>query len=225
MRDAGCLEAYCPVDISEEITRETAARIAGEYEDITVAGHVCDFEADLERVPVEGPRLIALLGGTIGNFAPAQRAQFLRRIANLLDSEDRFLLGTDLVKARETLEAAYDDARGVTAEFNRNVLVRLNREFDADFSLDHFVHRATWNDAASRIEMHLVSLADQVVTVAGMAIAFEAGETIWTESSYKYDRQRLESLAASAGWHVTELWTDPAERFWVGYLETEVGGR
>ena len=111
MRSAGCLDTYCPVDISEEITRETAARIAAEY-GIKVRGLVCDFEFDLERVPVEGPRVIALLGGTIGNPAPHQRAGFLRRIANLLGEEDRFLLGTDLVKDRETLETAYNDPHG-----------------------------------------------------------------------------------------------------------------
>src|SRR5262249_3776965 len=115
MHSAGCLETYCPVDISKEITRETAEAIASEYEEITVHGLVCDFEFDLERVPVEGPRVIALLGGTIGNFAPHQRASFLRRISNLLGPDDRFLLGTDLVKDQATLEAAYNDSKGVTA--------------------------------------------------------------------------------------------------------------
>src|SRR6186997_1461091 len=131
MRDGGCLEAYAPVDISEEITRDTAERIAEEYEGVQVLGHVCDFELDLERVPVDGPRVLAFLGGTMGNFQPAQRASFLRRIANLLDPDDRFLLGTDLVKDRETLEAAYNDSAGVTAAFNKNVLAVLNRELQA----------------------------------------------------------------------------------------------
>jgi L-histidine N-alpha-methyltransferase len=131
MRTASCLEAYCPVDISEEITRDTAERIAGEYDGVEVHGLVCDFEFDLERVPVEGPRVIALLGGTIGNFAPHQRASFLRRISNLLGPDDRFLLGTDLVKDPAILEAAYNDSQGVTAEFNKNVLAVLNRELGA----------------------------------------------------------------------------------------------
>src|SRR2546421_698712 len=112
----------------EEITRSTAERIAAEYEDVAVHGLVCDFELDLERIPVAAPRVIALLGGTIGNFEPQQRASFLRRVANLLGPEDRFLLGTDLVKDRATLEAAYNDAEGVTAEFNKNVLSVLNNE-------------------------------------------------------------------------------------------------
>ena len=145
MAEAGCLETYCPVDISEEITRDTAARIAEEYDEVEVHGLVCDFELDLERMPVGGPRMIALLGGTIGNFAPQQRAGFLRRICNLLGPEDSFLLGTDLVKDRETLEAAYDDPQGVTAEFNKNVLEVINRELDADFDLDLFEHHAYWD--------------------------------------------------------------------------------
>src|SRR5689334_16366627 len=143
MRDAGCLDAYAPVDISEEITRETAAAVASEY-GITVHGLVCDFERDLERMPLGGPRVIALLGGTVGNFEPAQRASFLARVANLLGPEDRFLLGTDLVKDRATLEAAYNDGAGVTAAFNKNVLAVLNRELGANFDLDAFEHVAIW---------------------------------------------------------------------------------
>src|ERR671919_165464 len=138
MRSAGCLDTYCPVDISEEITRDTAERIAKEFDGINVRGLVCDFEFDLERVPVGGPRVIALLGGTIGNFAPHQRAGFLRRVSNLLGPEDRFLLGTDLVKDPAILEAAYNDSAGVTAQFNKNVLRVLNRELDADFDPDGF---------------------------------------------------------------------------------------
>ena len=111
MSEAGCLETYCPVDISEEITRDTAGAIAAEYDGVDVRGLVCDFELDLERLPIGGPRMIALLGGTIGNFAPQQRAGFLRRVCNLLGPEDYFLLGTDLVKDRETFEAAYEDSQ------------------------------------------------------------------------------------------------------------------
>ena len=165
MRDVGCLETYCPVDISEEITRDTAERIAGEYDGINVRGLVCDFEFDLERVPVGGPRVIALLGGTIGNFAPHQRAGFLRRIANLLDEEDRFLLGTDLVKDAATLEAAYNDSAGVTAEFNKNVLAVLNHELGADFDIDSFEHVARWDPENLWVDIRLRSQANQVVNV------------------------------------------------------------
>ena len=164
MSSAGCLENYCPVDISEEITRETADGIASEYEGINVRGLVCDFEFDLERVPVGGPRVIALLGGTIGNFAPHQRAGFLRRISNLLGPDDRFLLGTDLVKEPAILEAAYNDSKGVTAEFNKNVLAVLNRELGADFDLDAFEHVARWDPENLWIDIRLRSAANQSST-------------------------------------------------------------
>ena len=210
MRDAGCLQTYCPVDISEEITRETAAAISGEYKGITVVGHVCDFELDLERVPVEGPRMIALLGGTIGNFAPNQRAQFLRRIANLLDAEDRFLLGTDLVKDPATLEAAYDDSEGVTAEFNRNVLAVLNERLDADFDLDSFEHVARWDPENLWMDIRLRSLVQQVVNIRALdlQVAFDAGEEMRTEISTKFARPGLEGIYKEAGLDLTDWWTD-----------------
>jgi L-histidine N-alpha-methyltransferase len=207
---AECLETYCPVDISEEITRDTAQRIAEEYEDITVRGLVCDFELDLERIPVAGPRVIALLGGTIGNFEPQQRAGFLRRIRNLLGPEDRFLLGTDLVKDRATLEAAYNDERGVTAEFNKNVLAVLNRELRADFSVDAFEHVARWDAENLWIDIRLRSLADQVVNVPAleMQVPFTAGEEMRTEISTKFARPGLEGIYAEAGLELTDWWTD-----------------
>ena len=209
MRSVGCLDTYCPVDISEEITRETAARIAAEY-GIKVRGLVCDFEFDLERVPVEGPRVIALLGGTIGNFAPHQRAGFLRRIANLLGEEDRFLLGTDLVKDRETLETAYNDPHGVTAEFNKNVLSVLNRELGADFDINAFEHVARWDPENLWVDIRLRSLANQVVKVSAldMLVPFAAGEEMRTEISTKFLRPGLEGIYAEAGLELTNWWTD-----------------
>jgi len=168
MLEACCLETYCPVDISEEITRETAERIAEEYDGVDVHGLVCDFELDLERIPVAGPRVIALLGGTIGNFEPQQRAGFLRRISNLLGPEDRFLLGTDLVKDQCTLEAAYNDSRGVTADFNKNVLAVLNRELGANFDLESFEHVARWDSENLWVDIRLRSLANQVVDVESL---------------------------------------------------------
>jgi L-histidine N-alpha-methyltransferase len=210
MRSVGCLQTYCPVDISEEITRDTAERIAGEYEGINVRGLVCDFEFDLERVPVGGPRVIALLGGTIGNFAPHQRASFLRRIANLLDREDRFLLGTDLVKDPATLEAAYNDAKGVTADFNKNVLAVLNRELSADFDLDLFEHVARWDPENLWVDIRLRSVANQVVNVSAldMQAPFAAGEEMRTEISTKFLRPGLEGIYAEAGLELTDWWTD-----------------
>ena len=211
MADSGCLRTYAPVDISEEITRDTANRIAEEYEDVEVAGHVCDYELDLERVPVAGPRVLAFLGGTIGNFPPAQRAGFLRRIANLLDPEDRFLLGTDLVKDRATLEAAYDDAQGVTAAFNKNVLTVLNRELGADFDVDGFEHLARWDDDNLWVDIRLRSLRDQAVDISALdlIVSFEEGEEMRTEISTKFARPGLEGIYAEAGLELTDWWTDP----------------
>jgi L-histidine N-alpha-methyltransferase len=211
MSDAGCLETYCPVDISEEITRDTANRIAEEYEEVDVRGLVCDFELDLERMPIGGPRMIALLGGTIGNFAPQQRAGFLRRVCNLLGHEDSFLLGTDLVKDRATLEAAYDDSQGVTAEFNKNVLEVVNRELGADFDLDRYEHHAYWDAENLWVDIRLRSLARQVVEVAalGLTVTFDAGEEMRTEISTKFARQGLEGIYAEAGLEMAAWWTDP----------------
>jgi L-histidine Nalpha-methyltransferase len=210
MREAGCLQTFCPVDISEEITRETAERVAAEYDGISVRGQVCDFELDLERIPVGGPRVIALLGGTIGNFEPQQRAGFLRRVANLLDPDDRFLLGTDLVKDRETLELAYNDPAGVTAEFNRNVLRVLNRELGANFDLDAFEHVARWDPENLWVDIRLRSLRNQVVDVGalGMLVPFAAGEEMRTEISTKFAQPGLEAIYAEAGLELTDWWTD-----------------
>lgn len=211
MRDAGCLRAYAPVDISEEITRETAEAIASEYEGIDVLGHVCDFELDLERLPMPGPRVIAFLGGTIGNFEPVQRASFLRRVANLLDVDDRFLLGTDLVKDRATLERAYDDAQGVTAAFNRNVLAVLNGRLGADFDLDAFEHVARWDADNLWMDIRLRSLCQQVVNIAALdlRVGFSSGEEMRTEISTKFMRPGLEGIYAEAGLELTDWWTDP----------------
>ncbi len=214
MRDGGCLHAYAPVDISEEITRQTAEAIASEY-GITVHGLVCDFELDLERLPLAGPRVIALLGGTIGNFAPAQRASFLRRVANLLGPEDGFLLGTDLVKDRATLEAAYNDSAGVTAEFNQNVLAVLNHELGANFDLDAFEHVAVWDPDNLWVDIRLRSLDRQVIEIAAleMQVAFDRGEEMRTEISTKFAREGLEGIYAEAGLELVEWWTDPEGLF------------
>jgi L-histidine N-alpha-methyltransferase len=214
MAAAGCLEAYAPVDISEEITRDTADRIADEY-GITVHGLVCDFELDLESIPLGGPRVIALLGGTIGNFEPQQRAGFLRRVANLLGPEDHFLLGTDLVKDRETLEAAYNDAAGVTAEFNLNVLAVLNRELGADFDLDNFEHTAFWDDENLWVDIRLRSLARQIVSFSqlDLQIPFDAGEEMRTEISTKFAHEGLSGIYHEAGLELAAWWTDPEDLF------------
>jgi L-histidine N-alpha-methyltransferase len=211
MRDADALEAYVPVDISEEITRETATRLSGEYDGLRVHGVVCDYETHLERIPREPGGLIAFLGGTIGNFHPQVRRSFLARIASLMYPEDRFLLGTDLVKDRARLEAAYNDSAGVTAEFNRNVLYVLNRELGADFDPAAFAHRAFWDEVNWWIDVRLRSLTDQTVTIPAidMEVEFAEREEMRTEISAKFTREQLEAIYAEVGLELVEWWTDP----------------
>jgi L-histidine N-alpha-methyltransferase len=213
MRDAGSLETYVPVDISEEITHQTAASLVDEYPGLAVRGLVCDFEQDLERIPAAaGTRLIAFLGGTVGNLYPRPRQAFLERIAALLGPGDQLLLGTDLVKGADRLEAAYDDSAGVTAEFNKNVLEVLNRELGADFDLDAFEHVARYDAEAERMDIRLRSLADQEVAIGDLdlEISFGAGEEKRTEISTKFTRERLESVYAGAGLEMCGWFTDEA---------------
>jgi L-histidine Nalpha-methyltransferase len=212
MRDAGCLTTYVPVDISPEITRETARSLVAEYPGLAIRGLVCDFEHDLERIPSsDGGRLIAFLGGTIGNLYPSARREFLIRIAALLEPEDRFLLGTDLVKESARLEAAYDDASGVTAQFNKNVLLVLNRELAADFDPDRFEHVARFDAEEGRMDIRLRSLAEQTVRLDGLdlTVRFAAGEEMRTEISTKFTRPRLEEAYREAELSLAGWFTDP----------------
>jgi L-histidine Nalpha-methyltransferase len=215
MSSAGSLDAYVPVDISEEITRDTSERLVAEYDGLRVHGVVCDYETHLERIPREPGGLIAFLGGTIGNFDPNTRRSFLARIASLMYPEDRFLLGTDLVKDRARLEAAYNDSEGVTAEFNKNVLHVLNRELGADFDPAGFAHLAFWDEVNSWIDIRLRSLADQTVTVSAldMRVQFAEGEEMRTEISSKFTRDQLEAIYAEVGLALVEWWTDPEGLF------------
>lgn len=211
MRDAGCLQTYAPVDISEQITHETADCLVREYPGLAIRGLVCDFEHDLERIPNGGGgRLVAFLGGTIGNLYPQSRREFLARIATLLGSDDRLLLGTDLVKDTARLEAAYDDSRGVTAEFNKNVLRVLNRELEADFDLDAFEHVARYDAEEARMDIRLRSLVEQTIRVGelDLDVDFAAGEEMRTEISSKFTRRRLESIYGEAGLEMSGWFTD-----------------
>jgi L-histidine Nalpha-methyltransferase len=211
----GRLETYVPVDISEEITRRVAEELVSEYDGLRVHGIVCDYETHLERVPREEGALIAFLGGTIGNFRPGPRRSFLARIATLMYPGDRFLLGTDLVKDRETLELAYNDPAGVTAEFNKNVLHVLNRELDANFDPDLFEHVAFWDADNEWIDIRLRSLAEQFIDlkVLDMRSHFARNEEMRTEISTKFTRERLEASYADAGLELVEWWTDPDELY------------
>jgi L-histidine N-alpha-methyltransferase len=213
MRDAGCLDTYVPVDISEEITQATARVLVEEYPGLEVRGLVCDFESDLERIPsTGGARLIAFLGGTIGNLYPGERREFLTRIARLLGPGDHLLLGTDLVKSTARLEAAYNDAAGVTAEFNKNVLHVLNRELGADFDLEAFEHVARYDAREERMDIRLRSLTEQSVDVDGLdlTVEFAAGEEMRTEISAKFTRERLECVYAESGLELRGWFADEA---------------
>jgi L-histidine Nalpha-methyltransferase len=213
MEDAGCLEVFVPVDISEEITHETAASLIEEYPELSVSGLVCDFEQDLELIPdAEGGRMIAFLGGTIGNLYPDPRREFLSRIAALLGPDDRLLLGTDLVKDTARLEAAYNDSAGVTAEFNKNVLEVLNRELGADFDPDAFEHLARFDEGEAWMDIGLRSTVDQTIRIDGLdlTVRFAAGERMRTEISAKFTRPRLEEIYSEAGLEMCGWFTDPA---------------
>lgn len=210
MRDAGSLEHYVPVDISEQITRRVAGELVDEYPGLSVKGIVCDYETHLERIPRPEGALFAFLGGTIGNFRPAARRSFLARIATLMYPGDRFLLGTDLVKDAPTVEAAYNDSAGVTAQFNKNVLRVLNRELEANFDLDAFEHVAFWDAENEWVDIRLRALSEQFVDLAtlDMRAHFARNEEMRTEISTKFTRARIESSYADAGLELTDWWTD-----------------
>jgi L-histidine N-alpha-methyltransferase len=212
---AGTLVRFVPFDVSEATLRGAADAVATSYPGITVHAVVGDFEHHLDRIPRQGRRIVAFLGGTIGNLPPAPRARFLRTIADSLGPEDAFLLGTDLVKEPARLVPAYDDAAGVTAAFNRNVLDVLNRELGADFDPASFAHVARWDADREWIEMHLRSTRAQVVKVPSLdlVVEFEAGELLRTEISAKFRREGVEAELAAAGLRLSDWWTDPAGDF------------
>src|SRR5437763_153755 len=180
---AGTLDRYIPVDVTESMVRDCAAELTAEYPGLRVHGVIGDFERHLDRVPpADGPRIVAFLGGTIGNFPPGSRRRFLRKIARMLGPEDHLLMGTDLVKDPSVLEAAYDDAQGVTAEFNRNVLRVLNRELQADFDPDVFDHVALFYPEHEWIEMRLRARREHTTVVRDLdlPVPFYAGGELRT---------------------------------------------
>ncbi|HWC38720.1 MAG TPA: L-histidine N(alpha)-methyltransferase [Acidimicrobiales bacterium] len=211
----GHLEQFVAFDLSEPTLRAAAASIAEEYPGVAVHAVVGDFDHHLGELAGGGRRLIAFLGGTIGNLGPDRRASFLKELASSLGPRDTFLLGTDLVKDVARLEAAYDDRAGVTAMFNLNVLAVLNRELGADFDLERFEHVARFDREQEWIEMLLRSTADQVVTLADLdlTISFEAGEEMRTEISAKFRRSDLEAEMQAAGLELAHWWTDEAGDF------------
>jgi dimethylhistidine N-methyltransferase len=212
---------YVPIDISREQLRDSAAALASAYPGLRVLPVCGDYTADLQLpapLPACSRRLAYYPGSTIGNFVPDDARRFLARIAEACGRDGGLLIGVDLKKDPLMLHRAYNDALGVTAAFNLNILARLNREFGADFALDRFRHYAFYNPVFDRVEMHLISLVEQDVRLRSVTIHFERGESIWTEASYKYNPPEFAALAAAAGWRVEQVWTDDRGLFSVQYL-------
>ncbi|NNE73052.1 MAG: L-histidine N(alpha)-methyltransferase [Acidimicrobiales bacterium] len=209
---SGRLKRTIGFDVSEGTLRTAASELAAEYPGVEVRGVVGDFDRHLDRIPRAGARLIAFLGSTIGNFAPVHRARFLAELAGTMDGDDSLLLGTDLVKDPARLEAAYNDAEGISHEFNKNVLHVLNRELQADFDVDAFEHVARYEPEHEWIWSGLRSRREQTVTIAAldMTVTFAADEMLHTEVSAKFRLDGLREELAAVGLHVTGHWTDPA---------------
>ncbi|GAT79660.1 histidyl-tRNA synthetase [Streptomyces sp. F-3] len=209
------LRTYVPVDVSGAALEQAGRALAAERPGLRVHALIADFTAGLTLPDTAGPRLLAFLGGTIGNLLPAERAAFLAGVRSLLSPGDALLLGTDLVKDEEVLVRAYDDAAGVTAAFNRNVLSVLNRELGADFEPEAFDHVALWDAGNEWIEMRLRSRTAQTVKVPALALAvdFAAGEELRTEVSAKFRRERVHEELAAAGLESARWWTDGEGRF------------
>lgn len=208
---------YQPMDISASILQHSAEKLLGEYPQLRITGHVGDYTRGLDSiVRREGEALLALfLGSNIGNYTTDEARSLLRTVRSALRLGDGLLLGADLKKSLDVLIPAYDDALGVTAAFNLNVLAHINRELGGNFDLRLFGHCALFNDEAGRIEMHLVSRVTQTITINALdlQIEFQAGETIHTENSYKYDLPQLAALAEATGFQLVKTWFDGEQRF------------
>lgn len=217
---ASRLAAYVPVDISGAFLEREAEDIRKSFSALAVEPVAADFmhPFTLPALAQDKPRAGFFPGSTIGNLEPHDAAAFLRHAAALLGPEAVFIVGVDLVKDADILNAAYNDTAGVTEAFNLNLLARMNRELAADFRLDRFEHHAFYNRERRRIEMHLASLTRQKVRVAGQVIDFRAGDTIHTENSYKYTPDSFRALARGAGWTPLNMWTDAADLFSVHAL-------
>lgn len=211
---------YVPIDVSEDFLLQTAAALKIEYPDLTVRPIAADFMVELGLPDdIDGTPVGFFPGSTIGNLSDDEIDQFLRAARRLLGDDSKFVIGLDLRKSPDILIPAYDDAQGVTAAFNLNLLKRINRDLGGNFDLDAFAHEAIWNDGASRVEMHLRSLKPQTVTIGAKRISFDRGETIHTENSRKFDLDRFVDLLTPTGWTLRENWRDPRDFFAVLLLD------
>jgi L-histidine N-alpha-methyltransferase len=222
LRAQGTLREFVPLDVSETALRDAVGALHADYSGLAIHGVVGDFTEHLGRLPGQPPRLVAFLGSTIGNLFAGERATFLADLRDTLATDEWLLLGVDLVKDPEVLVRAYDDAAGVTAEFNRNVLAVLNRELGADFDVQTFEHVAVWDPANEWIEMRLRSNAAAHVTLSELAldIDFEVGEEIRTEISAKFRREGIEGELIAAGFTPDSWWTDPENGFALSLART-----
>ena len=215
-RRQGTVE-YVPIDVSESALDAAKMRLEAEISGVRVEPRVADYTDGIAEIPVDGARrMVMYIGSSIGNFEPEDAVEVLREVRRRLSPGDWLLLGADRLKDKQTLLRAYDDEAGITAEFNKNVLVRINRELGANFNPRLFRHRARWNEAHSRIEMHLESVTAQMVMVPSLdlEVRFAAGETIHTENSYKFTEESIRRIVERAGFRVERCWTD--ERAWFG---------
>ena len=215
------LAGYVPMDISREHLYQTAEGLSAAYPKLDILPLCADYTAKFElpeAARIVRSRVVYFPGSTIGNFHRADAAAFLCRIADICGPGGGLLIGVDLRKSPQVLEPAYNDAQGVTAAFNLNLLLRMNAELGADFDLNGFVHSAFYNEAVGRIEMHLLSLNTQSVHLGGETVTFEEDETIWTECSYKYSLPEFAAAASASGFRVRQVWTDRDRKFSVQYL-------
>jgi L-histidine Nalpha-methyltransferase len=213
---------YVPIDISRSMLEQSSRELAEDHAALEITAIAAEYRAGLRILRRERAqaKLVLWLGSNVGNFTRAEAARFLRGVRATLGARDRFLLGVDLRKSRAMLEAAYDDAAGVTARFNLNLLARINRELGGHFDLDGFTHRARWNERLGCMHMHLRSERAQTVAIddLGLRVRFGAGETIFTESSYKYSLDELGRLARAGGFAVERRWLDDERRFALSLL-------
>lgn len=215
LTEYGTLHTYVPQDVSVTALQGAAEQISAEFPNLTVRGVVSDFTDSLHHLPGGGRRMIAFLGGTLGNLVPAERVEFLTGVVEVLERGEQLLLGVGLVTDPEVLVPAYDDAAGVTAQFNLNVLSVLNNQLGADFDLGSFRHVALWDDANEWIEMRLEATEAMTVPIAGLGldVRFERGEQLRTEISAKFRLDGIGDELRAAGFEVERTWTDPDERF------------
>ena len=221
------IAVYVPIDISEAALEKAAIAVSRDYPRVLVVPVADDFSGAI-RLPAAAKGRVKIgffPGSTIGNLSRAEALQFLGSVRQLLGDESLLLIGADLIKDEATLVAAYDDAEGITARFNKNLLARINRELGGDFDLDAFDHLALWNAELSRMEMHLVSRANQIVNAAKHTFAFKAGERLHTENSHKFSIQSFADLAAQAGWSVSREWISTAPQFAFFRLAPQAGAR